>query len=446
VALETATPLATATPLPEACTVVATALLNPRGISVAADGTLYIAEAGDAGTEPDFPNAPPPSPGASSSIPSPTASAAGTPAPVTTHGETGRVSKVTPDGVQSVVVDGLTSYGFGTEIVGPADVVAADDGTLYVSVGGPGPALAQIIPAGSAAKVLTVDSAGTVTVLADLGEAERSQNPDPNAIDSDVGGLALATDGLLYVADSGGNDIYTVDPATGEINLLAVIPGLPAADGAPNPARGGAAEVDPVPTDVVADPNGGVFVGLLPGAALWGTPGSAKVIHVDPDGTITDAATALNAVVGVAVAADSSLYASQLSANLLAQPLEPGSVALANDAAPEDVVIGLPGPYGIAFGPDGSLYVAINASAPSGTPAQGQVLKCELPGRPEPTPAATTTPATTPPTSPSAPATTEPTPTEPSPTETSPAVTQEPSASPSSSTEATSSPAASSTP
>ncbi len=84
--------------------------------------------------------------------------------------------------------------------------------------------------------------------------------------------------------------------------MLAVIPGLPSADGAPNPARGGAAEVDPVPTDVEADPNGGVFVGLLPGAALWGTPGSAKVIHVDPDGTITDAATGLNTVVGVAVA------------------------------------------------------------------------------------------------------------------------------------------------
>ena len=370
------------------------------------------------------------------------------PAPITTHGETGRVSKVTPDGTQSVVVDGLSSYNFGSEVVGPADVVAADDGTLYVSIGGPGPALAQLIPAGTAAKVVSVDSTGTVTVLADLGEAERSQNPDPNAIDSDVGGLAIGTDGLLYVADSGGNDIYTIDPATGETNLLAVIPGLPAADGAPNPARGGAAEVDPVPTDVVADPNGGVFVGLLPGAALWGTPGSAKVIHVDPDGTITDAATDLNTVVGVALDANSSLYASQLSANLLAQPPEPGSVALANDAAPEDVVVGLPGPYGIAFGPDGSLYVAIYASAPSGTPAQGQVLKCAVPSVVVPTPAATTPPAT-----PSAPATTEPSPTEPPPTtepspteEPTPTATEEPSASPTSSTEASSSPAASSTP
>jgi hypothetical protein len=249
------------------------------------------------------------------------------------------------------------------------------------------------------------------------------------------------------VADSGGNDIYTIDPATGEINLLAVIPGLPAADGAPNPARGGAAEVDPVPTDVVADPNGGVFVGLLPGAALWGTPGSAKVIHVDPDGTITDVATGLNTVVGVAVDGNSSLYASQLSANLLAQPPAPGSVALANDAAPEDVVIGLTAPYGIAFGPEGSLYVAINASAPSGTPAQGQVLKCTVPAVVSPTPAATTPPA-----SPSAAPTTEPSPTEPppttepTPTEPTPTATEEPSASPAPSVEATNTPEASSTP
>lgn len=450
VASGTATPLVSTTPLPAACTLVADELLNPRGISVSPDGTLYIAEAGDGGQEPDFPNAPPASPGASAA--SPAASAAGSPLPVATHGETGRVSKVTPDGTQSVVVDGLTSYNFGDEVVGPADVVVGSDGILYASIGGPGPGLAQIVSSGTANKVISIDSSGTVTILADLGEAERSQNPDPYFIDSDIGGLALGTDGLLYVADSGGNDIWTVDPQNGNLNLLAVIPGLPAPDGAPNPGRGGNAEVDPVPTDVEADPNGGVFVGLLTGAALWGTPGSAKVLHVDTDGTIADAATALDTVVGVAVRADQSLYASQLSTSMLAQPPAPGSVVLAEDAAPQPAITDLPLPYGIAFGPDGNLYIAINASAPAGTPPQGQVLKCELQGVPvpSPTPAATTEPAspsaqaTSEPASPSAQPTTEPT-TEPTQTA-SPVATEEPSATPTSSTEASSSPAALSIP
>ena len=372
--LPSTAPTATATTaLPEACTVVATGLFNPRGITVTNDGTLYIAEAGDGGDIPDFPSVPA-SPGTS-----PSASPAGSPAPVTTHGDTGRVSLVSPDGTQAIVADGLTSYNFGTEVVGPADVAVSNDGTVYVSIGGPGPGLAAIVPAGNADSVVTIDSTGTVTELADLGAAERAGNPDPNAIDSNVSGIALGADGLLYVADAGGNDIYTVDPQTGDVQLVAVFEGLPSIDGAPNPARGGAAEVDPVPTDVVADPDGGVFVGFLTGAALWATPGSAKVVHVDPDGTVTDAATDLSTVVGVAVRGG-DLFASQLSANLLQPPPPaPGTVERALESGPESVLTDLPLPYGIAFGPDGSLYVAIKASAPAGTPPQGQVLKCEIP-------------------------------------------------------------------
>jgi hypothetical protein len=120
-------------------------------------------------------------------------------------------------------------------------------------------------------------------------------------------------------------------------------------------------------------------------------------VHVDPDGTVTDAATDLNLVVGVALR-DGDLFASQLSTAFLLPPPAPGTVELTQDSGNESVLTDLPLPYGISFGPDGSLYVAINASAPSGTPPQGQVLKCELPGgggggpRPSGTPSATETP------------------------------------------------------
>ena len=262
-----------ASALPAACTTVATGLLNPRGITIASDGTIYVAEAGTGGTEPDFPTDPIGSPSASAPA---SAGASGSPQPAGMHGETGRVTMVTPDGQQSVLVDGLTSYSFLGETIGPAGVAIADNGTIghdgpvYISIGGAGPATALFVPAGTAGQVVSVDANGIVTPVANIAQYERENNPDPNAVDSNLGGMAMGADGLLYVADSGGNDLYSVDPTSGEINVVAVFPGLPTPDGAANPARGGAAEVDPVPTSVFADPNGGVYVGLLGGAHALG--------------------------------------------------------------------------------------------------------------------------------------------------------------------------------
>src|SRR4051794_8646359 len=148
------------------------------------------------------------------------------------HGETGQVTKIAPDGTQSVFVGGLTSYNFVDQIVGPAGVVVGKDGKVFVSIGGPGPGTGQFVPAGNASSVVSVDSTGTVTPLANIGQYERVNNPDPNAVDSNVGGMAMGTDGLLYVADSGGNDLYTVNPDTGELKLVTVFAGLPSVGGA----------------------------------------------------------------------------------------------------------------------------------------------------------------------------------------------------------------------
>jgi plastocyanin len=365
VVAQEATPSPGSAAVPAGCTVVPSGLFNPRHIAVDTDGTLYIAEAGNAGDEAVYAT--------------PTV---GTPAPaepLTVHGDTGQVTKVAPDGTQTVLATGLPSYSFGTEVVGPSGIAVAD-GKVYVTVGGPGPLTAIAPPVPNRDSVVAIDlTTGALTTVADIGAYERSNNPDPNTVDSNLTGIAAGTDGMLYVDDAGGNTVYKVDPATGSISVLAVVPGLPSPGGAANPARGGKGEVDPVPTGVIVAPDGGVYVGLLSGAILWGTPGSAKILHIAPDGTISDAATGLNMVVSVATAPDGTLYASQFSENLLAQPPLPGSVVrIKTDGTPETAIPGLAFPYGIVFDGAGSLYVVINSSAAPGASPQGQVLRCEV--------------------------------------------------------------------
>ena len=350
-------------PLPANCAVVAAELVNPRAITVGEDGTVYIAEAGDGGDVPD-----------------PAVVGEGTPAadtPVTFHGDTGRVTAISPDGERTVVVDGLTSYVFGQELVGPSGV-AVDGDTLYVAVGGPGPSSTLIDVQDDANTVVSVDmTSGEVTTLADIGTYEIENNPDPNQIDTNLGGLAIGTDGLLYVADSGGNTMYTVDPETGDLAVLAVLDGVDTG-GIPNAQRGDRPESDPVPVGVVADPDGGVYVGLLTGAITWATPGSAEVLHVSPDGEVTVAATGLNMVVGVAMDDEGTLYATELSTNFFAgPPPAPGQISMVGeDGMPTTIVTDLFLPYGLDFGPDGEIYVAVFASVVPGDPPSGMLLSC----------------------------------------------------------------------
>ncbi len=350
-------------PLPANCMVMAEELVNPRAITVGEDGTIYIAEAGSGGDTPDF-----------------AISGEGTPTPtepVTTHGDTGQVTAISPDGERSVVVDGLTSYVFGQELVGPSGV-AVDGDTLYVAIGGPGPMTAEIDAQGDANTVVAVDIAsGEVTTLADIGAYELEANPDPYQIDSNLGGLALGTDGLLYVADSGGNTIYSVDPDSGELLVVAVLDGVDS-NGIPNESRRGATQSDPVPVGVVADPDGGVYVSLLTGAVTWGTPGSAEVRHVTPEGEVTVAASGLNMVVDVAVDSEGNLYASELSTNFFAgPPPAAGQISMIGpDGTPTAVVTDLFLPYGLGIGPDGEMYVVVFASVMPGDPPAGMLLSC----------------------------------------------------------------------
>jgi len=359
VVAQEATPAAAATPvvpLPPGAIVVATGLLNPRGIALTEDGSVYVAEAGLGGDEPfESPMFGP-----------------------STRGTTGQVSRIAPDGTKSTVAAGLPSFSLGGfEVVGPADIVVAD-GALYVTTSHYVPG---VEPRPNDAAVLQIDLAnGGVSTVGDLGASERGTNPDGFVLESDPYGIALGADGALYAADAGANALYRVDPGTGSAALVAVLPGLPGAQ--PNPGRNGANELDPVPTGVAPAPDGGVYVGLLSGFPF--PVGAAKVVRVAADGTISDAVTGLTGVIDVEVGPDGRLYVAEYGSGFDAEAQPPGWVPNSGqisrvlpDGTTQVVVDGLHEPNGIAFDGTGTLYVTVNSDAPPQAGAQGALLRID---------------------------------------------------------------------
>jgi hypothetical protein len=358
--------------VPAGAVVLAAGLMSPRYLTVAEDGSVYVTEAGVGGDEEIM--APPPAEGTPEAAASPVAAE-----PLGTRGTTGQVSKIAADGTVSVVATGLASYLFGgLEAAGPAGIVVSG-GSIWVSVGGQGELTMPPLP--SENSVVSIDEAtGEFAVVADIGAFELANNPDTFIVESNVYGMDLGADGALHVADAGGNTVYHVDPAAGETTVLAVVPGIEIpADQAPpggNPARGGALELDPVPTGVAANPAGGVFVGLLSGGPF--PPGAAKIIGVAEDGTVTDVAMGLTMCTDVAIGPDGQMYAVQLSLNFLTDPPGPGNVVrvFANGTT-EPVAEELMQPNGIAFDAAGNLYIATGTVTPPGMDPAGMVLRID---------------------------------------------------------------------
>jgi hypothetical protein len=252
-------------------TVVADGLANPRGIIIMDDGTIYIAEAGLGGSE----------------------AFTAPPYPPSTRGMTGRVTKIAPGGAKTTVAANLPSLSIGGQgnafVLGPAGLIVAN-GALWLATGA---MLNGYPPAPNASSVLRIDpQTGTITQVADLAAFERADNPDTFEVTNDPYGVAIGADGTLYVADAGANDLLRVNPQTGQTSLVTVFAGIPRPTA--NPARAGAKENDPVPSNVVFGPDGNLYVGLLTGFPT--ITGGAKVLRVTPGGAVSDVVTGLTSV------------------------------------------------------------------------------------------------------------------------------------------------------
>lgn len=281
-------------------------------------------------------------------------------------GNTARLVRVSPDGTATdMAFFPSTAYPEGPE---GANRVAMLNGTVYVTSGAWTDGM-QVDRVPFMAAVSRYEN-GAMTEIATTWELERTQNPAGALVESHTYGLAAGPDGMLWVADAAGNDLLRVDPAAGSVELVAVFDAMPGP--IPNPNRGGAKEIEPVPTSVAFGNDGAVFVSLLSGVPF--IPGMSKVVQVAPDGGVTDYSTGHTMLTDLKTGPDGSLYAVSMGVFAQEGP-EPNSGAILRieaGEASETVISGLSLPTALAFDGDGNAYVTVNGL---GAPGSGEVLK-----------------------------------------------------------------------
>ena len=250
--------------------------------------------------------------------------------------------------------------------------------SLTITLGGGAPAVAEML--GEAVEpllfensVVSIDLAtGDATTIAYLGRYEVDNNPDGTDINPNLYQLAEGPDGLLYVADAGGNTIYTVDPATGSFELLSVVPPLSVLTGG-SPV---AVEEDrqPVPLGVGFDASGQLYVSLL--AEEWAGP---TLLRLEADGSWTTIASDMSFSFGFSNGPDGSLYLVQGTTGFdeMGNPMPGQVLRLEADGSLTPVVEGLFIPIGSAIDADGNVYVTVNSIAFGPGEPTGMVVRCD---------------------------------------------------------------------
>jgi len=132
-----------------------------------------------------------------------------------------------------------------------------------------------------------------------------------------------------------------------------------------------------------------VYVGTL--TAFPYPNGAAKVVHVRPDGTVTDYWTGLTAVVDLAIDADGNLYALEMVTGTTDEDpfVFPDTGRVVRYTGPQGMEVvadGLNFPVRMDFGPDRQLYIA--SPAFGGAPGTATIARLDLDGAAAATPMA----------------------------------------------------------
>jgi hypothetical protein len=331
--------------------VVASGLHGPRHIAFAANGDMYVAEAGKGGHG---------------------ACIAGGEGP-SCFGWTGSVTRVR-HGKQHRVLNHLASLsdqGNGESPIGPSGLAVVGKHTLVLSMGlGGNPKERKKVPPRAQKQLGHVLSfnlhSKKATSAGDLAAYEKKANPvnDPN---SDPTGLVRMGKAGWLITDSGGNDLVSLK--NGKVKTVAKFKSRTNSELPP----GGTYES--VPTDVVKGPDGAFYVSELTGFPF--IPGAARIWRVVPGHKPKVWASGLTNVTSMAFAGK-KLYAVQIAdLGLLDAGGPEGSLRQvfpdSSGKASKPIATNLFAPYGVAIH-RGAAYVSIGAV----TDTDGAVLKIPL--------------------------------------------------------------------
>ncbi len=345
-----------------AVTVVASGLNNPRGIAIAPNGAIYVAEAGSGGAGP--------------CMTSPEGE-------TVCLGATGAIARIRPGSVERVVT-GLPSLAAadGSAAGGPHKLSFQGHGNLYLTIGLGGTPDDRAALGNGARRLGTIVRAnvhnGTVRRVADLAAYEAKHNPDQgdpgSEVDSNPYGI-LATPFGVYSTDAGGNDLLFTDHR-GRTRTVAVLHaslvdappflGLPAGTQIPLQA---------VPTGIARGRDGALYVSQLTGFPF--PVGGSSIWKVRPGHAPSVFAAGFTNVVDIAAGRDGCLYVVEIAKNGLLNAFGTGDftgrlVRVAHDGSQTTLLESpLFAPGGVAVGRDGAIYVT-NVSIAAGG---GQVLR-----------------------------------------------------------------------
>lgn len=342
----------TANPKPSAVSVFATGLNNPRGLKFGPDGFLYVAEGGIGGSDSTEGCCEP-------------AAAVG---PYTGSITGSRISKIDANGVRTTAVDNLpssqTSVESGSLISGASDVAFIGN-TMYILLGGAGCSHGVSQVPARPNGVIRVNGDGTLDLIANLS-AFLMANPVQNPPCCD-----FEPDGTFYSMIAVGNDLYTVEPNHGELDKITTGGQISRV------ADISASQGHIVPTAIAARENDKFYVGNLNVFPI--VDGSSKILEISKKGQIRVFAEGFTTVLGIAFDNTHRMYVLE---NTTGNPFPTpgtGRVVRVDPSGRKTVIAtGLFLPTGMTLGPDGALYVSNVGFGPPPI-GLGEIVRITLP-------------------------------------------------------------------